>query len=63
MRAIYPMLGKYEKAIEEPRRDRARSGLSRPRMPTLATHYHYLDRLGEAENAFSEPPERKIEHP
>jgi serine/threonine protein kinase/tetratricopeptide (TPR) repeat protein len=58
---IYPVLGKYEKAIEQAKRA---IGLD-PRFPfayiNLSTAYHILGRLKEAEDILRLASERKIE--
>jgi tetratricopeptide (TPR) repeat protein len=60
---IYPVLGKYEKAVE---RSRQAIGLN----PDFAIAYYqlsfnsqYLNRLGDAENALQRAAERKLEIP
>jgi tetratricopeptide (TPR) repeat protein len=60
---IYPIFGKYEKAIEQ-----ARKGIALdPDFPfvyvNLAYNNLYLDRLGEAQKALQRASERKLEVP
>ena len=60
---IYPVFGKYEKAVEEARKLVELD----PDFPIayyhLAFNYAYLDRLEEAENALQRAAERKLEIP
>ncbi len=60
---IYPVLGQYEKAIEQAKRAIAMD----PQFPyayiNLSTAYHILGRLTEAENALHLASERKISNP
>ena len=60
---IYPTFGKYEKAVEEARKQIELD----PDFPIgyyqLAFNYTYLGRLGEAENALQRASERKLEIP
>jgi len=60
---IYPVLGQYEKAIEAARKAIALN----PDVPfayvNLATAYQFLDRPAEAEAAFRQMSERKLEFP
>ncbi|MGD0694280.1 MAG: serine/threonine-protein kinase [Terriglobia bacterium] len=60
---IYPVSGKYEKAVEEAKRSiEIDPDIAIP-YGDLAYSYEYLDRLGEAENTLQRAFERKLETP
>src|SRR5271157_4550124 len=60
---IYPVSGKYEKAVEEAKRSiEIDPDIAIP-YGDLAYSYEYLDRLGEAENTLQRASERKLETP
>ena len=60
---IYPVSGKYEKAVEELRKAIELDPDFVAYYYILAYEYVYLDRLGEAENTFQRASERKLEIP
>jgi tetratricopeptide (TPR) repeat protein len=60
---IYPVLGKYEKAIEEGQKTIKLDPDFAIGYNVLAPSYMYLDRLGEVENTLQRASERKLEIP
>jgi tetratricopeptide (TPR) repeat protein/predicted Ser/Thr protein kinase len=60
---IYPVLGKYEPAIEHARKAIAFDPDFAIGYNILAWNYQLLDRLGEAEHALQQASERKLEIP
>ena len=60
---IYPVSGKYEKAVEESKKAIELDPDFAIGYNILALSYAYLDRLGEAENALQRASERKLEIP
>jgi tetratricopeptide (TPR) repeat protein len=60
---IYPVLGKYEKAVEEGKKVIEFDPDFAIGYNVLAISYQYLDRLGEAENTLQRASERKLESP
>ena len=60
---IYPVLGKYEKAVEEGKKVIELDPDFAIGYNVLAISYQYLDRLGEAENTLQRASERKLEVP
>ncbi len=61
--AIYPVLGKYDKGVEEGKKAIALDPDFAFGYALLAGHYRSLDRLGEAENTLQRASERKLETP
>jgi serine/threonine protein kinase/tetratricopeptide (TPR) repeat protein len=60
---IYPVLGKYEEAVEEGKKVIELDPNFAIGYNVLAISYQYLDRLGEAENTLQRASERKLEIP
>ncbi|MBZ5722900.1 MAG: protein kinase [Acidobacteriia bacterium] len=60
---IYPVFGKYEKAVEEGKKAIALDPDFAVGYAVLEFSYEYLDRLGEAENILQQAAERKLEIP
>ncbi len=60
---IYPVFGKYEKAIEEAKKAIGLDPDFVFAYANLATSYQFLDRLGEAEATYQRASERKLEIP
>ena len=61
--AIYPVLGKYDKAVEEAKKAIGLNPNFVFAYVNLATAYQFLDRLEEAETTFQQASERKLEIP
>jgi eukaryotic-like serine/threonine-protein kinase len=60
---VYPVLGKYEKAIEEAKKAIALDPNFVFAWVNLGTAYQFLDRLEEAEATFQQATDRKLEIP
>jgi tetratricopeptide (TPR) repeat protein len=60
---IYPVFGKYGKAVEEAKKLIGLDPDFGIGYYQLSFNYQYLDRLGEAGNAIQRASERKLEHP
>src|SRR5260370_32985732 len=60
---IYPILGKYDKAVEEGKKAIELDPDFAFGYAILAGHYRSLDRLGEAENTLQRASDRKLEIP
>ena len=60
---IYPILGKYDKAVDEGKRAIELDPDFSFGYAILARHYRSLDRLGEAENTLQRASERKLDIP
>jgi serine/threonine protein kinase/predicted Zn-dependent protease len=61
--AIYPVFGKYEKAIEEARRALGLDSDFVFPYVNLATSYQFLNRFAEAEASYERASQRKLEFP
>src|SRR5258708_18965818 len=61
--AIYPVLGKYDKGVEEGKKAIGLDPDFAFGYTLLARHYEFLDRLAEVENTLQRASERKLETP